>query len=60
MTGKDAEEHKKKIEELKEELMSILEDLELRNSVVNVLSSMNRKTDDKLQDAKKLAISVRQ
>ncbi len=60
MTGKDAEEHKKKIEELKEELMSIQEDLELRNSVVNVLGSTNRKTNDKLQDAKKLAISVRQ
>ncbi len=60
MTGKDAEEHKKKIEELKEELMSIQEDLELRNSVVNVLSSTNRKTNDELPDAKKIAISVRQ
>jgi chromosome segregation ATPase len=53
MTGKDAEEHKKKIEELQEELMSIQEDLELRNGVVNVLSSTNRKTNDVLQDAKK-------
>jgi chromosome segregation ATPase len=60
MTGKDAEEHKKKIEELEEELMSLQEDLELRNSVVNVLSSTNRKTNEELQDAKKTAISVRQ
>jgi len=29
MTGKDAEEHKKKIEELEEELMSIQDNLEL-------------------------------
>jgi hypothetical protein len=60
MTGKDAEEHKKKIEELEEELMNIQEDLELQNSVVNVLSSTNRKTNDELQDTKKTAISVRQ
>jgi hypothetical protein len=60
MIGKDDEEHKKKIEELKDELMSIQEDLKLQNSVVNVLSSTNMKTNDELQEAKKTAVSVRQ
>ncbi len=56
----DDEEHKKKIEELKDELTSIQEDLKLQNSVVNVLSSTNMKTNDELQEAKKTAVSVRQ
>lgn len=60
MIGKDDEEHKKKIEELKDELTSIQEDLKLQNSVVNVLSSTNMKTNDELQEAKKTAVSVRQ
>jgi len=60
MIGKDDEEHKKKIEELKDKLMSIQEDLKLQNSVVNVLSSTNMKTNDELQEAKKTAVSVRQ
>ncbi len=59
MIGKDDEEHKKKIEELKDELTSIQEDLKLQNSVVNVLSS-TMKTNDELQEAKKTAVSVRQ
>lgn len=60
MIGKDDEEHKKKIEELKDELTSIQEDLKLQNSVVNVLSSTNMETNDELQEAKKTAVSVRQ
>ncbi len=57
MIGKDDEEHKKKIEELKDELTSIQEDFKLQNSVVNVLSSTNM---NELQEAKKTAVSVRQ
>jgi uncharacterized glyoxalase superfamily protein PhnB len=57
LIGKDDEEHKKKIEELKDELTSIQEDFKLQNSVVNVLSSTNM---NELQEAKKTAVSVRQ